>query len=626
MAAALVPELTLATLALQVAPATIQLTSCAGQSAGKGAAVTQLAAGEASGLAASAPLVHEKNAAPVVGAVLSVAVALVLEAALATAALQVLPATVQLVFCAGQSAGGGAAATQVALGDASGLAESLPLVQAKNAVPVVGAVASLAVAFAPETALGAVAVHVLPATLQLTSAATQSAGGASGVVQVAAGRASGVVASLPLVHKKNAAPVVGLVLSVALALAAEATLAAVALQVLPPTVQLTAASAHSAATGAAARVQVAAGAARGLAARVPLVQAKSAEPVVGIAASVAVALAPEAALATVAVQVLPATVQLTAAAGQSTGAGAALVQVALGDANGVAASLPLLHEKNAVPVLGTVVSVALAFAPEAVLAAMALQVLPATVQLTAASAQSAGGVGGAAAVAQVATGFDSAAVASLPLLQAKNAEPWLGSVKSVAVALAPEAVWAAVALQVALFTVQLTVVSGQSAAAIGADAALTHVAAGLARGVVASLPLEHKKNAEPVLGALPSVAAAIAPESVKPMVVALQLLLPTVQLTADGAHSGVLTVVGVGAGVGVTSVPEESMVVGSVVGVMEVDVPVGVVVAGGVCGPVPGTGLVVVDEPPPPPPHEINKLVANSRLAVAVKSDFLLLR
>ena len=213
--------------------------------------------------------------------------------------------------------------------------------------------------------------------------------------------AVGAAANVPLVHKKAAEPVARPVTSVTAALVPEATAAAkVALQVLPATFQLTTAGAQAAAgMGAGAVTQVAAGAASGLLASVPLVHAKNAEPVVGVVKSLAVALAPDAAANTLALQVLPATVQLTVAGAQSTGtgtgvgAGVALSQVAAGIARGAPDSAPLVHAKNAEPVVGAARSVAVALAPEMVAAALAVQVLPAIVQLTDVATQAAAGVG-----------------------------------------------------------------------------------------------------------------------------------------------------------------------------------------------------------------------------------------
>jgi hypothetical protein len=205
--------------------------------------------------------------------------------------------------------------------------------------------------------------------------------------------AAGAAAKAPLVHKNAAEPVARPRTSLTVALLPEATAAPeVALQVLPATVQLTAAGAQAAA-GAGAVTQVAAGAAIGLAANVPLVQAKNAEPVVGTVRSVAEALAPETVSAVLAVQVLPATVQLIVFPGHGAWAGAVVVtQVAAGAVSGLVANVPLVHEKNATPVVGVALSIAVALAPEAAAAALALQVLPETVQLTVAATQSAAGV------------------------------------------------------------------------------------------------------------------------------------------------------------------------------------------------------------------------------------------
>jgi hypothetical protein len=202
---------------------------------------------------------------------------------------------------------------------AAGAAAKEPFVHMNDAEPVARPIASLTAVLLPEaTGAADVALQVLPATVQLTAAGAQAAAGAGVVTQVAAGAASGVVASAPSIHAKNAEPVVGTVRSLVVALAPETVAAVLALQVLPLTVQLTVFAVHWAWTGAVVVAQVAAGAARGVAANAPLVHEKNATPVVGVALSKAVALAPEAAAATLALQVLPATVQLTDVAPQST--------------------------------------------------------------------------------------------------------------------------------------------------------------------------------------------------------------------------------------------------------------------------------------------------------------------
>lgn len=301
---ALSPEAVAAGVALHVLPPTVQLRGAAAQDAG--------AAQVAPVAAPHTPLVQAKLAAPVVGAPVSDNNALAPEAVDVATASQVLPPTVQLRGAAAQATG--------ALHETPVGAPHTPLVHAKLAAPVVGAVVSDKMAVAPEAVDAAVALHTLAPTLQLRAPVHGAAAtGTAHVAEVAAPQ-------VPLVHANVAAPVVGAVVSDSSALAPEAVAADVALHVFAPTVQLNGLAAQ--AVGA---VQVALVAAP----HTPFVQAKVAEPVVGAAVSNSTALAPEAVDAAAPSQVLPPTVQLRAAATQATGA----VQVAL-----VAAPhTPLVH-------------------------------------------------------------------------------------------------------------------------------------------------------------------------------------------------------------------------------------------------------------------------------------------
>jgi hypothetical protein len=279
---------------LQVFPPTVQLSGVAAQATGAVHVAPAAAAPQA-------PLVQAKLAAPVVGAPVSDNNALAPEAVDVATASQVLPPTVQLREPAAQATG--------ALHETPVGVPHTPLVHAKLAAPVVGAVVSDKRAVAPEAVDAAVALQTLVPTLQLRAPVHGAAAtGTAQVAEVAAPQA-------PLVQENVAAPVVGAVVSDSSALAPEAVATGVALHVLAPTAQLKGLAAHGA--GAVHVALVAAP-------HKPLVQAKVAVPVVGAALSVSTALAPEAVDAAAPSQVLPPTVQLRAAAAHATGA----VQVA----------------------------------------------------------------------------------------------------------------------------------------------------------------------------------------------------------------------------------------------------------------------------------------------------------
>ncbi len=195
----------------------------------------------------------------------------------------------------------GAVVLQTAAGEAWAL--HAPLVQAKVASPVVGAVVSDSNALAPEAVAAEVALHVLPLAVQLTVLAAQATG-ALHETPVGA-------AHTPLEQAKLAAPVVGLAVSDKTAVAPETVEAAVALHTFVPTLQLRAPVHGAAATGTAQVAEVAAP-------QVPLVQANVAAPVAGAVVSDSSALPPEAVATDVAPQVAAPTVQLSAEAVQAT--------------------------------------------------------------------------------------------------------------------------------------------------------------------------------------------------------------------------------------------------------------------------------------------------------------------
>jgi hypothetical protein len=276
----------------------------------------------------------------------------------------------------------------------------------------------------PEAVDAAVALQLLPPTDQLSPPALQGAG-ATGAVQVTLV----AVPHAPLVQEKLAAPVVGAAVSDSTALAPEALANALALQVLPPAVQLKEPAAQPSGAAHVAPVAVP---------HTPLLQAKVAAPVVGEPVSDSRALAPEPVDAAAASQVFPPTVQLKAEAAQPMGA---VHETLVG-----APQTPLVHAKLAAPVAGAVTSDRATVAPEAVDAAVALHTLAPTLQLRAP-------VHGAAATgtAQVA----ELAAPHAPLVHAKVAAPVAGAVVSDSTALTPDALAPDVALQVLPPTVQL---------------------------------------------------------------------------------------------------------------------------------------------------------------------------
>jgi hypothetical protein len=402
---ALAPEALANTLALQVLPPAVQLREPAAQPAG--AAHVALVA------APQTPLLQAKLAAPVVGEPVSESRALAPEAVEAAAASQVLVPTVQLKADAAQATG--------AVHETLVAAPHTPSVHAKLAAPVVGAVTSDKAAVAPEAVDAAVALQTLVPTLQLKAPVHGAAAiGTAQVAEVATPHA-------PLVQANVAAPVLGAVVSARTALPPDALAPDVALQVLPPTIQL---------KGVAVQPSGAEHVAPVAAPHTPLLQAKVAAPVAGAAVSDSNALAPEAVDATAASQVLAPTVQLKAAAAQATGA--------VHETPVAAPHTPLVHAKLAAPVVGAVTSDKAAVAPEAVDAAVALHTFAPTLQLKAPEHGA-----GAVQVALV-------AAPHAPLLQINVAAPVVGAKVSDANALAPEAVDAAVALQTLAPTVQVT--------------------------------------------------------------------------------------------------------------------------------------------------------------------------
>jgi hypothetical protein len=339
------------------------------------------------------PLVHEKEAVPVVGAIESVNAADAPDAVARAAALQVLVPTVQLKALAAQSAGGGGALQLGVVG-----ALQVPLVQVNDAAPEFGPVALDNAKVAPEADDDADAPQVLPPTVQLNALAAQFTG--AGTTHVAPGAAA---PHTPLVQAKLAPPVVGAVMSDRAAAAPEAVTPADALQVFPPTVQLRALAAQSA--GGVTHV------AEVGAPHVPLVHEKVATPVAGAIESVSTVAAPEAVDGADALQALPPTLQLSEPAAQGAGA----LQVA----EVAALQAPLVHEKVAAPVVGDSVSFNTVEPPEAIEPTAASQLLPPTVQLKEPAAQGAGDV-------QLAL----VAAPHAPLVQAKLAAPVVGADRS----------------------------------------------------------------------------------------------------------------------------------------------------------------------------------------------------
>jgi hypothetical protein len=440
--------------------------------------------------ASQKPLEQVATAVPVLGAVLSTRENDNPEAVNAVLAIQVLPAADQLRSCTGHCTTTGAGALQLA---ALGVLQ-VPLVHAYVAMPVLGVPVLCNTAELPEAVDTAVALQLLPPTDQLSPPALQAAG-ATGAVQVALVG----VPHTPLVQEKLAAPVVGAAVSASTAFAPEALATTLALQVLPPAVQLRELAAQP--PGAAHVAPVAAP-------QTPLLQAKLAAPVVGEPASDSKALAPEAVEAAAALQVLVPTVQLNADAAQATGA---VHETLVG-----APHTPLVHAKLAAPVVGAATSDRAAVAPEAVDAAVALHTLAPTLQLR--SPEQGAAATGTAQVAEV-------AAPQAPLVQANVAAPVLGAVVSDNTALTPEAVATDEASHLLPPTVQL---KGLAAQPTGAEQVVP----------VAEphTPLLQAKLAAPVVGAAVSDSKALAPEAVD-ATAASQMLAPTTQLKTEAAQA-----------------------------------------------------------------------------------------
>ena len=129
---------------------------------------------------ANEPLLQTNVAEPVVGAVASVTGTLLPAAVAAAVALQLLLPTAQFTVVLGHDGGGGGAATlQVLAACWAVVCAKVPLSQMNAAEPVVGAVPSDTVAVPPVAVLTSVPLQVLPATVQLTGAVAQDAGGAA---------------------------------------------------------------------------------------------------------------------------------------------------------------------------------------------------------------------------------------------------------------------------------------------------------------------------------------------------------------------------------------------------------------------------------------------------------------
>lgn len=165
LATAALPDGVLASEPLQLSLPTFQLTGRAAQLDGAG--IVQ----DACVAAPKEPLVQVNRALPVAGALPSVASAEAPDAVSDTAALQALPPTLQLSVCAAQAAGG-------TVHDASVAAPNAPFEQANLALPVAGALPSVASAETPEAVSDTAALQELPPTFQDSVCAVQAAGGA----------------------------------------------------------------------------------------------------------------------------------------------------------------------------------------------------------------------------------------------------------------------------------------------------------------------------------------------------------------------------------------------------------------------------------------------------------------
>lgn len=242
-----------------------------------------------------------------------------------------------------------------------------PFAHVKVADPVLGAVASVAIALAPSAVDGTAAEHDCPATVQLSVVALQFVGGTVHVVPVGAPQ-------VPALQVTDALPVAGAVLSVTVWLAPLAEAGAVAEQLFAPTVQLMVPAAQL------GIVQVALVALP----HVPFEHAKLAEPVVGVVESVIVCDAPLLVSGTFAVHVFEPTVQFSVPAGQGVAGTEHVAPV--GEPH-----VPFVHVNPAEPVAGATVSVAVIESPLAVVGTADEQVSLPTVHVSVVPVQSAGG-------------------------------------------------------------------------------------------------------------------------------------------------------------------------------------------------------------------------------------------
>lgn len=383
---------------------------------------------------------------------------------------------------------------------APALAVHAPLVHENAAVPVVGETVSITVNTPPDSVGLAVALHALAPTFQLSAVATQLTGL---LATSAAQEAEAGALHTPLLQTKFAAPVVP-VMSCSRILDPDAAGAAVALQVLPPTVHDSADVVQS--TAAAAQLAFCA------APQTPLLQLKFAEPVVPNVSCNTVA-APELAAGACALQVLAPTVHDSALALQLLGCWTHDAPVGTPQA-------PLLHASVATPVVGPTMSYSTKLEPDVVLAAYALQLVPFAVHVCVPAAQLAGG----------AVQLDEVGPLHAPLVHEYPAVPVLGVVMFCKIKLEPDVLAAAVALHVLPPTVQLNGVATQGAAVA------TVVVPQLSVLGAPQTPLLHEYTAAPVTGATVSCNPMLEPDVVIGAA-ALQLFTPTVHVCVRAAQS-----------------------------------------------------------------------------------------
>lgn len=305
----------------------------------------------------------------------------------------------------------------------------VPALHVNTAVPVSGAVESVAVAVPFGGVVGTLPLQEVPPDPQGNVVAGQFAvGGGNEHV------APGCCPQAPFEHRKFAEPVAGPVESTSVVVAPSDVCDADAVHVTPPTVQFRLAGAQASFAGG-GTTQLA----PACCVHVPELQVKVADPVVGGVESVMLLEVPCDPFPIVAVQVLPPTVQPSVVLEHPGGGG--IAQVALP----CCVHEPFEHRNVAPPIVGAVVSDTLRETPGEVDATPPVQLFPLTSQVKFVAGQLGGG-----AVAHVAP----ACCAQVPSSHRNEAEPVSGGVVSDRLRVTPLAAAVIAAEQVEPDTVQ----------------------------------------------------------------------------------------------------------------------------------------------------------------------------